>query len=55
MRIPPSVHVVLSPSRIAGTGIGLLAAATLVLDLALPLHPLMQFAAVAAVVVWAAW
>ena len=55
MRIPPSVHVVLSPSRIAGTAIGLLAAATLALNLALPLHPTMQLASVAAVVAWAAW
>ena len=31
--MPPSVHVVLAPSRIAGVGIGLLAAGTLMLVL----------------------
>ncbi len=55
MRMPPSVHVVLSPSRIAGAGIGLLAAASVVLTIALPLHPLAQIALTVAIVVWAAW
>jgi toxin CptA len=55
MRRPPSVHVVLSPSRIAGAGIGVLAAATIALTIALPLQPLVQLAMSAAVVVWAGW
>ncbi|HQR12177.1 MAG TPA: hypothetical protein PLW68_12700 [Casimicrobiaceae bacterium] len=55
MRLPPSVHVVLSPSRIAGVGIGVLAAATLASTAALPIHPLLQAIAVALVVAWAAW
>ena len=55
MRMPPSVHVVLSPSRIAGTGIGLLAVATIALTIALPLQPLPQIAMIAAVVAWAGW
>jgi len=53
--MPPSVHVVLSPSRIAGTGIGVLAAATIALTIAMPLSPLLQIATIAAVVVWAGW
>jgi hypothetical protein len=53
MRMPPSVHVVLAPSRIAGVGIGLLAAATIALTLALPLEPWLQAISVAAVVTWA--
>jgi toxin CptA len=55
MRIPPSVHVVLSPSRIAGVGIGIVAAATLALTVALPMHPLLQAVTVAAVVASAVW
>ncbi len=55
MRMPPSVHVVLAPSRIAGAGIGILAAATIALIIALPLQPVLQMAAVAALVAWAAW
>jgi hypothetical protein len=55
MRMPPSVHVVLSPSRIAGTGIGLLAAASVALTIALPLHPLAQIALTTAIVAWAGW
>ena len=55
MRMPPSVHVVLSPSRIAGTGIGLLATATVALNIALPLQPLLQIAMIVAVVAWAGW
>jgi hypothetical protein len=55
MRRPSSVHVVLSPSRIAGAGIGVLAAATIVLTIALPLQPLLQLAMSAAIVAWAGW
>ncbi len=55
MRRPPSVHVVLSPSRIAGAGIGVLAAATIALTIALPLQPLLQLGLSAAVVAWAGW
>ena len=55
MRLPPSVHVVLLPSRIAGACIGVLAAATIALTIAIPLEPLLQAALVAANVVWAGW
>jgi hypothetical protein len=55
MRMPPSVHVVLAPSRIAGAGIGILAVATIALIFVLPLQPVPQMAAVAALVAWAAW
>ena len=55
MRMPPSVHVVLSPSRIAGAGIGVLATATIALTIAMPLEPLLQVAMIAAVVAWAVW
>jgi len=55
MRRPSPVHVVLSPSRIAGAGIGVLAAATIALTIVLPLQPLHQMAMVVAVVAWAAW
>jgi len=55
MRRPPPVHVVLSPSRIAGAGIGVLAAATIALTIVLPLQPLHQMAMIVAVVAWAAW
>ena len=55
MRMPPSVHVVLSPSRIAGAGIGLLAVATIALTIALPLQPPLQIAMIAAVVAWSGW
>ena len=55
MRRPPSVHVVLWPSRIAGAGIGVLAAATIALTIALPLQPLVHLATIAAIAAWAAW
>jgi hypothetical protein len=55
MRMPPSVHVVLAPSRIAGAGIGILASATIALTIILPLQPVVQMAVVAAVVAWATW
>jgi hypothetical protein len=54
MRMPPSVHVVLSPSRIAGAGIGLLAASTVALIVVLPLEPWQQASLIVAVVAWAA-
>ncbi len=55
MRIPPSVHVVLSPSLITGVGIGVLAVATLALTVALPLPPILQCGLAAAIVAWAGW
>jgi hypothetical protein len=55
MRLPPSVHVVLGPSRVAGAGIGILAAATVALTIGLPLQPLVQLPLVVAVVAWASW
>jgi len=51
--MPPSVHVVLAPSRIAGAFVGVLAAATIALTLAMPLEPWLQAVLVAAVVTWA--
>src|SRR4029077_15846713 len=54
MRMPPSVHVVLAPSRIAGMGVGLLAASTVALIVVLPLEPWLQALMIAAVVTWAA-
>ena len=53
MRMPPSVHVVLAPSRVAGAGIGVLAAATIALTLAMPLEPWLQAVLVIALVAWA--
>jgi hypothetical protein len=53
MRMPPSVHVVLKPSRIAGAALGVLAAATIALTLAMPLEPWLQALLVAAVATWA--
>jgi hypothetical protein len=55
MRLPPSVHVVLGSSRTAGMLIGALAAATLALIVAMPLHALLQMTSIAAVVAWAGW
>jgi hypothetical protein len=54
MRMPPSVHVVLAPSRIAGAGIGVLAASTVALVVGLPLEPWLQALMISAVVTWAA-
>ena len=51
--MPPSVHVVLAPSRIVGACIGMLAAATIALTLAMPLEPWLQAILVAAIVTWA--
>jgi hypothetical protein len=55
MRLPPSVHIVLFPSRVAGTLIGLFAIATIALIVALPWHPVLQIMLVAMVVAWAGW
>jgi len=52
--MPPSVHVVLAPSPIAGAGIGLLAASTVALIVGLPLEPWLQALMILAVVTWAA-
>jgi hypothetical protein len=52
MRLPPSVHVFLGPSRILGAGIGVAALATVGLLLVLPLPVLLQAAPCAGVVVW---
>ncbi len=52
--MPPSVHVVLAPSRIAGAGIGLLAASTIALVVVMPLDPLLQAGMISAIVTWAA-
>ena len=51
--MPPSVHVVLAPSRVAGAGIGVLAAATIALTLAMPLEPWLHAVLVVALVAWA--
>jgi toxin CptA len=55
MRVPPSVHVVLGPSRAVGVAIGLFAVATLTLVVALPSQASVQLPVVAAVIAWAAW
>ena len=51
--MPPSVHVVLAPSRVAGAGIGVLAAATIALTLITPFEPWLQAVLVVALVAWA--
>lgn len=53
MRLPPSVHVVLGPSRIAGAGIGIAALATLALVLVLTVPAWQQSALCAGAVGWA--
>ncbi len=53
MRLPPSVHVVLGPSRIVGAGIGMAALATIGIVLVLPLPVVLQAAPCAGVVGWA--
>ena len=53
--MPPAVHVVLAPSRIAGAGIGVLAAATIALTIALPLETPLQVALITTAVAWAGW
>ena len=54
MRLPPTVHVSLGPSRAAGAVIGAMTLATLVVVLQLPLVP-WQHAAVCAIVLAWAW
>ncbi len=53
MRLPPSVHVVLGPSRIVGAAIGVAALATLAVVLALPLPAWQQSALCVLVAGWA--
>ena len=55
MRIPPPVHVVLSPSLVAGAATGVLAAANIALTIALPLDWLLQATLIAAAAAWAGW
>lgn len=54
MRLPPSVHVVLGPSRIVGSGVGIAALATLAIVFLLPAESWQQAVAVLVVVTWAA-
>src|SRR5262245_35452944 len=54
MRLPPSVHVILGPSRIVGAAIGAATLATLAIVLILPLPP-WQHAAICAIVLAWAW
>lgn len=54
MRLPPTVHVVLRPSRTVGAGLGVAALATLAVVLALPWPAWAQAAASACVFAWAA-
>ncbi|MEO8508006.1 MAG: protein YgfX [Betaproteobacteria bacterium] len=53
MRLPPSVHVVLGPSRLVGAAIGVAALATLAIVLALPLPAWQQSALFVLVAGWA--
>jgi hypothetical protein len=53
MRLPPSVHVVLGPSRIVGVAIGVASLATLAVVLALPLPAWQQSALCVLVAGWA--
>ena len=55
MRLPPSVHVVLAPSRIAGASIGVLAVATVALILVMPLTTPWQILLIVGIVAWAGW
>jgi len=54
MRLPPSVHIVLAPSRIVGAGVGIAALGTLAVVFLLPADAWQQAAAVLVVVTWAA-
>lgn len=53
MRLPPSVHVILGPSRIVGAGVGVAAVATLGVVLALPVPAWQQSALCVCVLGWA--
>ena len=52
MHLPPSVHVVLGPSRIIGVGIGVATLATLVIVLLLPLEGWQHTALCGLVLAW---
>jgi hypothetical protein len=52
MRLPPSVHVVLGPSRFVGAGIGVATLATLVIVLLLPLAGWQHAALCGLVLAW---
>src|SRR5689334_3327508 len=52
MHLPPSVHVVLGPSRIIGAGIGVATLATLVIVLLLPFAPWQHALLCALVLAW---
>jgi hypothetical protein len=54
MRLPPSVHVLLGPSRIVGAAIGVAALGTLAIVFLLPADAWQQALAVFAVLAWAA-
>ena len=54
MRLPPSVHVVLGPSRIVGAGIGVAALGTLVIVFMLAADAWQHALAVFAVLAWVA-
>jgi hypothetical protein len=54
MRLPPSVHVMLGPSRIVGIGVGLAALALLAVAFAMPLAGWQHGAVTLAVLAWAA-
>ncbi len=53
MRLPPSVHVVLKPSRTVALGVGIAALGTVGVALALPLPWWQQLSAVVAIAAWA--
>ena len=53
MRLPPTVHAVLGPSRIVGVAVGLAALGLLAVVLAMPVTAWQQGAATLAVLVWA--
>jgi len=53
MRLPPSVHVALGPSRLVGAAVGVATLATMVVVLVLPLESWQHAAGCAAVLGWA--
>jgi len=53
MHLPPSVHVMLAPSRWAGLGIGALALCTIAVVLALPVIAWVKSATIVAIAAWA--
>ena len=54
MRLPPSVHVVLGPSRIVATAIGVAALGTMAIVFVLPADAWQQALAVFAILAWVA-